>query len=158
MRIEIQPPQDFRPYVGKAPSIFLAGSIEMGKAEDWQQRIVSSLKHIDCIIFNPRRANWDSSWEQSIDNPDFRGQVEWELDALEAADHVVFYFAPPTKAPVTLLELGLRAAKKPENIIVCCPDGYWRKGNVDIVCGRHGVMQIDSLDALTRQLMRQIAK
>jgi hypothetical protein len=154
---EVKPPEDFRPYIGTAPSMFLAGSIEMGKAEDWQERIVSALKHVDCVILNPRRANWDASWEQSIDNPYFKGQVDWELDALDAADHVVFYFAPTTKAPVTLLELGLRAAKRPDNIIVCCPDGYWRKGNVDITCRRAGVFQVPDLQSLTREIVLRIA-
>ncbi len=44
------------------PAIFLAGSIEMGKAENWQQRIERELTKCDGVIFNPRRDDWDSSW------------------------------------------------------------------------------------------------
>lgn len=32
--IEVKAPRDYGAYRGK-PSVFLAGSIEMGKAEDW---------------------------------------------------------------------------------------------------------------------------
>lgn len=148
----VKPPEDFRPHLGAAPSVFLAGSIEMGVAEDWQAKLTTALAAHDILILNPRRAAWDSSWEQSIDNPQFRGQVEWELDALDAADHIVFYFAPDTKSPITLLELGIHAAKNPQKMIVCCPAGFWRKGNVDIVCARYGVRQMDNLDQLTQTL------
>lgn len=56
-------------------TVFLAGSIEMGKAEDWQQKIIEAVKDFKVVIFNPRRDNWDSGWIQSIDNPKFREQV-----------------------------------------------------------------------------------
>jgi len=69
--------------------------------------------------------------------------VEWELSAQEAAD--LMYFAPDTRAPITLLELGLFAKKR---LFVCCPDGYWRKGNVDVVCRRYGIRQVGSLSEL----------
>lgn len=131
-------------------AIFLAGSIEMGKAENWQQRIERELTKIDGTIFNPRRDDWDSSWIQSIDNPQFREQVEWELTALEAADFIALYFDPTTKSPISLLEFGLFA--KTKKLIVCCPDGFWRKGNVDIVCHKYGIKQVDDLDALVKTL------
>ncbi len=91
------------------PSIFLAGSIEMGQAEDWQTSLENSLQDQNCVILNPRREEWDASWEQSINNPPFREQVEWELDAQERAGFIAMYFAPDTRAPITLLDLGLAA-------------------------------------------------
>lgn len=92
------------------PKLFLAGSIEMGAAKDWQSKVIkelesSNLKH-DLLILNPRRKDWDSSWKQDIDNPQFRKQVNWELNMLEDADLVIFNFDPNTKSPVTLMELG----------------------------------------------------
>jgi hypothetical protein len=53
-------------------NIFLAGSIEMGDALPWQDdvaRIYSSSGHYN--VFNPRRANWNASWKQSIENAEF---------------------------------------------------------------------------------------
>ena len=126
------------------PWIFLSGSIEMGTAEDWQRKIVNALP--DVTILNPRRDDWDSSWTQSIDNPQFREQVEWELRAQEDADLILMHFDPTTKSPITLLELGLFKDK----VIVHCPEGFWRKGNVDIVCARYNVLQVHSLDTLPK--------
>jgi hypothetical protein len=128
-------------------TVFLAGSIEMGAAEDWQRLAEEALADCEVTIFNPRRDDWDSSWEQRIHNPEFSHQVNWEMDRLEEADHILMYFAPSTKSPISLLELGLHA--KDEKLIVVCPDGFWRKGNVEIVCLREGIWLYESLaDAL----------
>ncbi|MDB4993149.1 MAG: hypothetical protein JWM74_581 [Myxococcaceae bacterium] len=132
-------------------AIFLAGSIEMGVAEDWQARVTAGLADRDeLVILNPRRDDWDSSWQQSIDEPRFRAQVEWELDGLERADVIAMYFAPDTRAPITLLELGLHA--RSGRLVVCCPAAFWRRGNVDVVCARFGVAQVPDLDALIARL------
>lgn len=131
-------------------SVFLAGSIEMGRAENWQQRVERLLMGVPGTILNPRRDDWDDSWVQSIDNAQFREQVEWELKAQEAADVIAMYFAPETLGPISLLELGLFA--RTGKMIVCCSEGFWRKGNVDIVCHRYGVRQVGSLDELVARV------
>ena len=132
--------------IGSDPTVFLAGSIEMGVAADWQTRLSLALESEAICILNPRRDEWDASWEQSISNPVFREQVEWELEAQEIADLIVMYFVPETKSPITLLELGLFA--RTGKLVVCCPDGFWRKGNVQIVCDRYGIKIVDTLDDL----------
>src|SRR5437870_2567080 len=104
----IKPPAPLQ-LADNQPSIFLAGSIEMGQAEDWQAVVERGLADLDVVLLNPRRDAWDASWVQSIHNPQFREQVEWELSAQEQASFIAMYFAPTTKAPVTLLELGLCA-------------------------------------------------
>src|SRR5687767_2483934 len=111
------------------PSVFLAGSIEMGAAGDWQAEFETRLADLDVVILNPRRDEWDASWVQSIDHPQFRGQVEWELDGQEQATHIAMYFAAETKAPITLLELGLFA--RSGKVVVGCPLGFWRRGNIE---------------------------
>src|SRR5580765_1156092 len=98
----------------------------MGAAEDWQAALAARLP-AGVAALNPRRDEWDASWRQSIDEPKFREQVEWELDGLERADLVEMWFVPDTKAPITLLELGLSA--RADKLVVGCPDGFWRKGN-----------------------------
>ena len=65
------------------------------------------------------------------------------------------YFSPETKSPITLLELGLFAEK---NIIVCCPSGFWRKGNVDIVCTRYGIPRFENFDDAVGALKTLIRK
>lgn len=138
----LKPPNSIHSRGEDGPTLFLAGSIEMGKAEDWQSQIQNALKNESCVIYNPRRDDWDSSWEQDISNPEFRGQVEWELDAQEVVDLIL------TKAPITLLELGLAAASNSSILVVCCPKGFWRKGNVDVVCERYQIDQVDTLEEL----------
>ena len=118
----------------------------MGKAIDWQTKVTEGLSDLDVTILNPRRDDWDSSWEQKIENPQFNEQVTWELDALDKADVIALYFDPATKSPISLLELGLHA--KDTKLIVCCPEGFWRKGNVDIVCHRHGIPQVNTVEEL----------
>lgn len=122
----------------------------MGVAEQWQERLAAMLSDLDVTLLNPRRDNWDPSWEQSIDNPQFNEQVTWELDGLDSAHIVVFYFDPATKSPVTLLELGYVSSKSCA-IVVCCPDGFWRKGNVDILCARKGITVVSTLEDVAKE-------
>ena len=127
-------------------TIFLAGSIETGEAENWQDEMIALLANHDVTLLNPRRLQWDDSWEQSLKNAAFVEQVNWELDALQAADCIVLYFDPATKSPISLLELGLFADS--QKIVVCCPEGFWRKGNVDIVCRRHAIPTVETIEEL----------
>jgi hypothetical protein len=136
------------------PYLFLAGSIEMGAAEEWQARLSAMLLDTSGTILNPRRDDWDASWSQEPTPGPFMDQVHWELNAQSAADVVVFYFSPETKSPITLLELGLALASRPETVAVCCPAGFWRRGNVVLTCERYGVTPVDSLDALAAQASR----
>jgi hypothetical protein len=135
-------------------SVFLAGSIEMGLAEPWQADLEQALADLPVAILNPRRDSWDASWEQSIHNPLFRGQVEWELEAQERASIVAMYFAPTTKAPITLLELGLCA--RSGKLVVCCPPGFWRRGNVEVVCARYGISLVGELLHLVQQIRQRV--
>src|SRR5947209_3862114 len=122
----------------------------MGLAEPWQAGVESALADLDVVILNPRGDDWDDSWQQSIHDPRFRQQVEWELAAQECAGLIAMYFAPATKAPITLLELGLFA--RSGKLVVCCPAGFWRRGNVEVVCARYGVPLVDELPDLVREV------
>jgi hypothetical protein len=136
-------------------SLFLAGSIEMGIAEDWQEKIIKELEQFkNGYILNPRRDNWDSTWQQAKENPQFFEQVNWELEALEKSSMIVFYFSPETKSPVSMLELGLFAQSK--KIVVCCPNGFWRKGNIDIVCQRYNIKQVNTINELIKEIKLKI--
>jgi hypothetical protein len=130
------------------PKIFLAGSIEMGSAEPWQDELIKRYDSYEVVFFNPRRPDWDSSWSDTSDA--FNEQVNWELDHLEMADMIILYFDPETKSPISLLELGLFA--RDYKIVVCCPDGFWRKGNVRIVCERAKIPLIHNKEKLLESL------
>ena len=132
------------------PSVFLAGSIDMGTAEDWQQQVCNYFANDNINIYNPRRADWDSSWEQKMENGQFNEQVNWELNAMEKADLIIMNFLPASKSPITLLELGLHAASK--KIVVCCPDEFYRSGNVHIVCANNNIPLFKNLQELLNNL------
>ena len=153
MAIILKPPSPIE-FDRSLPSVFLAGSIEMGRAAPWQTEVEHALALESLVILNPRRDEWDATWEQSIQNPNFRQQVEWELAAQEQADLVAFYFAPDTKSPITLLELGLMA--RSGKAIVCCPDGYWRRGNIEVVCARFEIPLLDHLNTLIELVRRKL--
>ncbi len=146
----IKPPKEIK----IAPrSLFLAGSIEMGVAENWQEKVERLLAETDWVILNPRRDDWDSSWKQEMGDNQFTKQVEWELKAQELANRILMYFDPTTKSPISLLELGLFARTK--RMIVVCPDGFWRKGNVDIVCARYGVETAETIEEAVKKLEKE---
>ena len=140
--------------LNKGYSVFLAGSIEGDTAQKWQDIVIEDLANDNGILVNPRRDVWDSSWKQEINNPKFNEQVSWELEALEKVDLIIMYFDKSTKSPISLLELGLFA--KSGKLVVCCPDGFWRKGNVDIVCNRYGVLQVQNLEELINEVKKRM--
>ncbi len=134
--------------------IFLAGSIEMDTAEDWQHRVVEALADEPVILLNPRREHWHNDWKQSKDEPEFKRQVEWELDALAKSDRILMYFDPHSKSPISLLEMGLYAQSG--KLLVVCPEGFWRKGNVDIVCDKYNVPQFSTLQELVAHVREML--
>lgn len=133
------------------PAVFLAGSIEMNTAVNWQLDVEELLSGYTVHVFNPRRDNWDSSWKQNTSEPKFVEQVNWELDALDLADHIIMYFDPNTKSPISLLELGLYAMSG--RLLVVCPEPFWRKGNVDIVCQRYNIPQFDTIQDAVKHII-----
>lgn len=74
---------------------------------------------------------------------------------MEAADVIAVYFGPKAQAPISLLELGLFA--RTGKVVVACPKGYWKRGNVQIVCSRLGIELLDTLDELVQSLIKKLA-
>jgi hypothetical protein len=69
--------------------VFAAGTIDNGTAIDWQDKFADLLSPMsNFLVLNPRRDDWDWSWEQDIKNPQFREQVRWELKGMEVANVV----------------------------------------------------------------------
>ena len=160
----IKPDNETLPQPDDRISIFLGGTIEMGNSDDWQTDIYKRLCEVDDSIgffdnidvFNPRRDSWDSSWTQEQANPQFNGQVNWELDNIEDSDIIFFNILPDSKSPITLMEIGL--CKDRPSVIVCCPEGFYRKGNIDIVCSRYGMQQYTDIDSAFGALLTEINK
>ena len=145
-------------------SIFLGGSIDMGAAENWQERLSKDLADYsdELVLVNPRRDDWDSSWVQDpTPGTQFYEQVDWELEQQEDVSMIVYYFAAESKAPITLLELGIFGrglGPGPFNVIVCCPKEFYRYGNVKMVCDRYNIKMVESYDDLLEEMRRSINK
>ena len=99
---------------------------------------------------------------------------------LEMCSAAIMYFDPRMKSPISLLEMGLFACdvglntkpstakspgvsvteppchnfRAPSKLHVVCPSGFWRKGNVDIVCQRYGILQYPTLKKATDNIKK----
>jgi len=149
---------DFAP-LANSVKVFLAGSIEMGKAIDWQTAVSDKLNSLSSLggfitIFNPRRDSWDLSWEQAENNPEFRNQVNWELNKLEDSHIIFLNFVEDTMSPISLLELGHFASSG--KLIVCAPKEFYRRGNVEIVCSRMGIPLFENFEDALSSLSSRI--
>jgi len=148
--IEIKPPGSYEYLTTPdAVTMFLGGSIEMGKAEKWQDEVVKRFaKRRRLNILNPRRDDWDSSWDQSpIPGTKFHEQVTWELSAQERSDVICYYFAKDTMSPITLLEMGLFGRyNSNKQIVVYVDKDYQRRGNVIVTCNYYGIIWHDDFE------------
>ncbi|TDZ71613.1 hypothetical protein CTRI78_v001873 [Colletotrichum trifolii] len=132
-------------------SVFLAGTTSK---EDWRKHLIESIAHFPVVVFNPFRPDWDSSWKEDISDARFKDQVEWELEMQETATFIVVYFEPGTEAHISLLELGLCA--RSGKAIVACPEGYKKRGNVQVVCAKFGIPLLGSYEELRDELKRKL--
>ena len=140
------------------PTIFLAGSIENGKAEKWHHKVVEATKNSNVALYNPRRDGWDSTWQ--FGHSELINQIKWELERIVTADAVYFYFDPNTTSPITLLELGIILGITTEEmdvrLVVYCPKEYFRAQNVYTTCEVFGIDVYSDFDESIQALQRLI--
>ena len=122
-------------------TVFLAGTIDNGNSEDWQQTVAGKLAGRDrrYLLYNPRQEEWHPEREGEMEY-----QVNWELEHLEKADYILMVFLDGSSSPITLLELGLHA--RSGKLLVVCTPGFYRYDNVRLTCDRYGVPVFGSLD------------
>lgn len=108
--------------------LFLAGTIDNGEAENWQDKVAKRLEPKFNVVLNPRRKAWDKNADQT----ELRQQINWELDGINLASHVLFNFLPDSKSPVTMLELGMVLAAGDQTTIIVCPDKFYRSTNIKV--------------------------
>jgi hypothetical protein len=128
--VVLKAPNHIDDYMNKF-TIFLAGSIDDGTAENWQEIVVDSLKDKNVLLFNPRRDDWGSKYN-------LKQQIEWELDYLEEADLIIYYVTKDSKVPITLLELGLYMKDSSKKILIYCHKDFYRFTNVETTSERYG--------------------
>jgi hypothetical protein len=154
--IKVYSPPDY-PSLHGTTSLFLGGSIDMGEAEDWQHQFVTKFELSnpsgDWTLLNPRRPDWNKDWKQSIKDPHFNQQVNWEMDYLEKVDYRVFYFAKNTISPITLMELGKFG--NTYNTFVYWDPAYHRAGNLEIFCHRGNIVVCSDMDDMIDKIIKQ---
>ena len=138
----------------RGTKVFLAGSLETGETGDWQARVTSRLSNLPISILNPRGDNLDPGWEQVATDEQISEQVKWELDYIARADVIAMYFDPGTKASTALLEFGMCAGGR--KMIVGCPQNFYRRGNVEIVCERKGIIIVDSFNEFVESIIVEV--
>lgn len=149
----ITAPEPFYDWKG---GVFLAGTIDNGNSEDWQDTLINKINEKDnhydgyknVSIINPRRKDWNGQLKQSISDPTLFQQMSWEKEGLERADKIVFNFLPNSKSPITLLELGLWASSG--KCVVLCPEEFYRAGNVEFICNQYRIPLYRSMKELMK--------
>lgn len=125
--------------------IFLAGTIDNGDSENWQNKLIDTLLFFNAdnrdlgedlslgnlIIYNPRREYWHAD----ILDEELEKQIKWEQDHLDTSDIIVMYLADNSKSPVSLLELGLYGPQG--KMIVFCTNKFYRYMNVKLTCDKY---------------------
>lgn len=153
MAVIITAPETFEiPEYIDHTAVFLAGSIDNGIAPDWQKTVLAELKDLNVLLLNPRRSDWNPLAGPS----EIREQVNWELNAIEYADHVIMYIAEGSKAPISLLELGLLC--QDNRLMVAAHPTYYRRVNVEVICEKYNVPLFDSLDKLIKAIKYKLTQ
>lgn len=137
--------------------IFLGGSIDMGSAEDWQEKVINRFntpEYSDVVFLNPRRKDWNSSWKQHPSNPQFKEQVIWELDCQYLANINLYYFADNSKSPITLMELGKYG--EGFSTVVYCSEKFYRYGNVAIFCQKEDLQHAEDFETFIEKVKQKI--
>jgi hypothetical protein len=149
---------------GCFPLLFAGGSIENGKAKDWQADLAKACHGFAGQIVNPRRKQWDPQWSQDPKNKQLRQQIRWELDGLRCSNYKFFHFEDNTMSPITLLELGLvlGSLSNPHNdyrrVFVSCSPRFWRAANVHETCLSSGVTVHRKFGSAVRALQKKLEK
>lgn len=142
--------------VNNVKSLFLAGTTTSVGNVDWRESLSASLSKYPITIFNPNRPDWDNTWREDIAFDPYREQVLWELDKQDKAELVVVYFHPATVAPISLLEFGL-SARTPGKVVAVAPQGYSKRGNVQIVCHKYGIDCLDDIEKLHETVINKLS-
>ena len=114
-------------YFERVP-VFIAGGIS--NCPDWQTELVKLIDTDRFDVINPRRPGGLGKTGKAA-----RKQIEWEHQALELAQIVLFWFPKESICPISLFEYGKfleRACKEGIRLIGGCDPEYARAFDLDI--------------------------
>ena len=148
----VQAPSDLVPNPDEI-SIFLAGSIEMGKAKPWQDAVASQIArrtNQPIAFYNPRRTeDFTPDMEEE--------QIKWEQERLASCDYIFMHIQGDTKSPISLLEFGefIGTGK----LFIDVPKDFYRYNNVLLTAEQVGFPNhvSNDLDANIAKITDQIS-
>ncbi len=60
-------------------------------------------------------------------------------------------------SPITLLEFGLATQLTDvADVIVCCPEGFWRKGNIEIMCNFYNIPLYTDKESFFKRIIERV--
>ena len=117
-------------------SIFLAGTIDNGNSENWQEQVIDLYKNDEVTFYNPRHINWQPMTSKEM-QAELDYQILWEQEHLDKADLIVMCLLDDSKSPISLLELGLYSQSK--KLIVFCNESFYRYRNIYLTCQKYNI-------------------
>lgn len=134
--------------------IFLGGTIDSGKSEDWQKKICA--KYYDdkrIIIFNPRRDEWPEEHSDEVIR-----QIKWEHKRMDESDYIIMNILPDSKSPISLMEIGMY--NESNKLLVFCTDNFYRYDNVKIVCEKYNIplFNTNKIEDIEKEIEKKLKK
>lgn len=134
--LAIDAPSNRKP-LPNSKKVFLAGTIDSGDSEDWQDEICRYFEEKDdskvaITIYNPRREEWPDDGSNEV-----KRQIRWEHNKMDNADLIVMNILPDSKSPISLMEIGMYS--KDNKLHVFCQPDFYRFDNVEMVCKKYGI-------------------
>ena len=143
-------------------SVFLSGSFRPGDDNERRHdQLITCLMHApttQVTIIDAWRDDYDDSPVQFKPNQRSAIQYRWELLNLPRVDVVAVYFAPDSKAPVSLLDFGLAAARDATKLVVYCEDDSHLRCHVEHICQEMHVFLVDTFDEFVRAVIDKLNK
>ena len=140
-------------------TVFLAGSIKIGKATKQQIAFTLALLDLLVTVFNLRCNNQNLTQKQDILHLKFNKQVIQKYNCLNKVNVIAIYFKPSTLSSISLLELGKYT--KSRKIVVYCLDRFQKRGNIQIEYYQKRVLLVETIEKLrdyTRERLEKAIK
>jgi len=134
-------------------TVFLSGSLSINDTSIyWRRKLIACLGPMDCDVafLNPHR-------DDLIEDPScqyYMEHVEWVMKCLNTADQLVFYFDPKVETTVSMMELAAIASNR--NVIICCPDKFWKSTIVNVICNEFDVPIFKTIEETAAFLKKRI--
>jgi hypothetical protein len=122
-------------------SIFLAGTIDNGDSNNWQEQLIEKIKDkmpSNFTVYNPRRENWN----KNATIKELQYQIAWEQQHLHISDLIIMVLLDNSQSPISLMELGEFCSSG--KMVVFCTKKFYRYWNVKDLCLRKGIYMYET--------------